>query len=522
MYYSDKVTDEQLEKLEKRLSRTYNRAYVEMKETANEYFKKFEDRYYEEYEAYQNGAYTDAEFKAWYKTQIARGKGYENMSNKLASKMTNANLVASAYINDATPSVYSLNRDYERYRIDEAYGTDFHLTDEMTLRRMSNFDNHIEFKTTSVNKAKDYEWNRKQIHNALTAGIMQGKSIDRLAESYLTVMKRNKSSAIRNARTSFTSAQNAGRAETYYRATEMGITLTKEWIATEDKRTRDTHLHLNGERVQHDMPFSNGLMYPADPNGEPREVYNCRCTMRAILPNINDKPRKSFTEWLFNDEQITTEATKLPSFRKNEGENPYDYNFTSYGTLNRTLLFNNVEYINANRLENELSRKEIVSKISGVDRTQGSCVSQALAYVGNKAGYDVTDYRGGLSCDIFADRSSMYEISKYEGVVSYTQKNTNDLVAVKKLFSHMENGKEYILATGEHVSIVYKNEEKYYYLDAQKKLFNENELTESKLLTRFGCDKNRENAIESVLIDTKTLYNNSKFINLLGYINTKR
>lgn len=289
MYYSDKVTDEKLEKLEKRIASMYNRAYKEMRATAKDYFEKFEERYEKEYEAYQNGAYTDAEFKAWVQTQIQRGKGYEAFRDEMADKMTNANQIASAYINDATPSIYSLNRDYEAYRIEQEYNIDFHMADEMTVRRLAGFDNHIEFKTTSVNRKKDYEWNRRQIHSALTAGILQGKSIDRLAESYMTVMKRNRASAIRNARTSFTSAQNAGRIETYYRAQNMGINLTKEWMATFDERTRASHALLNGQRVAYDKPFSNGLMYPADPEGEPSEVYNCRCTLRAVLPHINDE-----------------------------------------------------------------------------------------------------------------------------------------------------------------------------------------------------------------------------------------
>ena len=57
---------------------------------------------------------------------------------------------------------------------------------------------------------------------------------------------------------------------------------TKVWVATTGEipnRTRESHLELDGEEVLVDEPFSNGLMCPADPTGEPEEVYNCRCTM---------------------------------------------------------------------------------------------------------------------------------------------------------------------------------------------------------------------------------------------------
>lgn len=286
----------------------YGRSYSEMRDTANEYFDKFTERFEKEYKAYQNGAYTDDQFIAWYRTQIERGEGYNTMADKLAERMTNANVLASAYINDATPSIYSLNRDYEAYRISEAYGVDFQLTDEMTVRRLMNFDNHIEFRTTGINRLKDYEWNREQIHNALVAGILQGKSIDKLADSYMVVMKRNRASAIRNARTSFTSAQNAGRLETYYRADAMGIDLKKEWLSAHDARVRDSHGRLDGERVDYDKAFSNKLLYPADPKGAPAEVYNCRCTMRAILPDINDQPRKTFKQWQKENERKAIES----------------------------------------------------------------------------------------------------------------------------------------------------------------------------------------------------------------------
>ena len=53
----------------------------------------------------------------------------------------------------------------------------------------------------------------------------------------------------------------------------------KVWVATKDKRTRDTHAALDGESMGIDQPFSNGLQYPGDPNGPPEEVINCRCAM---------------------------------------------------------------------------------------------------------------------------------------------------------------------------------------------------------------------------------------------------
>ncbi|HGQ4216718.1 TPA: hypothetical protein ACL7J0_001611 [Streptococcus pneumoniae] len=46
----------------------------------------------------------------------------------------------------------------------------------------------------------------------------------------------------------------------------------------------------------------------------------------------------------------------------------------------------------------KLTEEEIIQAISGGDKTKGSCSSLAFAYIGNKAGYTVLDFRGGKSC----------------------------------------------------------------------------------------------------------------------------
>ena len=67
----------------------------------------------------------------------------------------------------------------------------------------------------------------------------------------------------------------------------MGINLKKQWMATLDGRTRHTHAALDGVVVERNEEFANGCMYPGDPRGAPAEVYNCRCTMIAV---IEDEP----------------------------------------------------------------------------------------------------------------------------------------------------------------------------------------------------------------------------------------
>lgn len=56
----------------------------------------------------------------------------------------------------------------------------------------------------------------------------------------------------------------------------------KQWLATNDSRTRPDHLAAQGQTVLIDSPFSIGgfsLMIPGDPSAPAGEVINCRCTI---------------------------------------------------------------------------------------------------------------------------------------------------------------------------------------------------------------------------------------------------
>ena len=52
------------------------------------------------------------------------------------------------------------------------------------------------------------------------------------------------------------------------------------WIGTNDGRERPSHVMCNNTYANpRTGKFLNGLRFPADPNGEPSEIWNCRCTL---------------------------------------------------------------------------------------------------------------------------------------------------------------------------------------------------------------------------------------------------
>lgn len=67
-----------------------------------------------------------------------------------------------------------------------------------------------------------------------------------------------------------------------YRARQMGCDTVKQWNATLDGKTRDSHAAIDKEWKELEEPFSNGLMYPGDPKGKAAEVINCRCSLDDV------------------------------------------------------------------------------------------------------------------------------------------------------------------------------------------------------------------------------------------------
>ena len=135
------LTDKKLRDLERRIAQLYAQAGRELQETIDAYFEQFAKRD-EEMKALigtvQNGKeWTEADYKQWRLAQIGRGERYQALRERIAQRMTNANAVAISYINDETPGIYSLNRNYAAYTIEQVAGNvGFDLWDEQTARRL--------------------------------------------------------------------------------------------------------------------------------------------------------------------------------------------------------------------------------------------------------------------------------------------------------------------------------------------------------------------------------------------------
>lgn len=287
--YAHKMTDAELANLEQRIAKLYKEAADELTDTVKAYFEQFEKRDAAMKEKLDAGEITEQQYKQWRLAQMGRGKRFTALRDKVAERYTDANATAVAYVNDATPGIYTLNRNYAAYKIEQVSdSSDFALWDEQTVKRLiveqPDLMPYYPPKR-ALQRGIDLKYGKQQITASVTSSILQGKGIGKIADDLQSRMRdMSRASAIRTARTAVTGAQNAGRLDTYRAAQDMGIKLKKRWLATLDNRTRHAHAMLDGQTVDVDKPFKvDGyeLMYPGDSSAPGYLVYNCRCTQIA-------------------------------------------------------------------------------------------------------------------------------------------------------------------------------------------------------------------------------------------------
>ena len=301
-----RLTDEKLEEMEKRLSAIYSRAEKEIQKTADEYFSRFAKQDEAKRKLLEQGKITEEEYKKWRKGKVMYGKRFTEMKEQCAKQLLNVNQTALAYVNGELPEVYALNYNALAGSVDGVGGYSFTLVDADTVRNLAVTDTSL-LPYKELDPAKDIPWNMKKINAETLQGILQGESMDKIAKRIMNVQDMNKTQAIRSARTIVTGAENKGRQDSYARAEADGIILQKEWLSTNDGRTRHSHAALDGVIVDQDKKFDNGLMYPGDPSGRPEEVYNCRCTLVAKVNGFKKaQVQKAMAEKQVEAPQIAT------------------------------------------------------------------------------------------------------------------------------------------------------------------------------------------------------------------------
>ncbi len=269
-------TNEILAEMIAEIESVYGQAYTELRAKADEYLAWFIAEDAKQAERLSNGEITAKEYKNWRERKLLTGQHWYAMSETMATNLTNSDIIAASVINGYMPEVYAINGNWATYQIEHTLriNTSFELFNEQAIERLIREKPDL-LPKPQVDIPKDMRWNQQHIQSAVMQSILQGDSVDGLADRLAAVADMNQNAAVRNAKTMTTSAQNGGRQDSFERAESMGIHGKKMWVSTLDYHTRPSHIAMDGEIIGVNDTFSNGLRFPGDPSGEPAEVYNC-------------------------------------------------------------------------------------------------------------------------------------------------------------------------------------------------------------------------------------------------------
>lgn len=329
--YGAEYTDKKIEELEKRITSIYREASHDVEMKMRDFNKRYKAKEAIYAKKLKNGEITQEDFNAWKRGQVFQGKQWQAKKQQLEDTLYNANSVAVKMVNGETNGVFAANANFMSYSLESGAGVNFGfgLYDESTVVNLIKNEPDL-LPKPRIKKPKDTAWNSKKITRQITQGIIQGESLDDIATRLAdTTSSQNRDAMLTHARTAMTGAQNAGRQYQLGKAQDLGIKLKKEWMATLDSHTRDTHKELDGQRVPINEPFEAGgysIMYPGDPSAAPTMVYNCRCTMVADVEdypaeykrydNVDGKPIKnvSYMQWFSTKSGIPPTPPVTPEF----------------------------------------------------------------------------------------------------------------------------------------------------------------------------------------------------------------
>ena len=159
----------------------------------------------------------------------------------------------------------------------------------------------------------DFDNLKKVIPQEVSRGIASARPYTEIARNLNNASKSGLYNAQRIARTEGHRIQQQSAEDAREAAKKKGADVLKQWDASLDGRTRDSHRRVDGEIRETDEKFSNGLRYAGDPNGGAAEVINCRCVTLTRA------------RWALDEEELETLKDRAAYFGLNKTDNFDDY-----------------------------------------------------------------------------------------------------------------------------------------------------------------------------------------------------
>lgn len=261
----------------------------------------------------------------------------------------------------------------------------------------------------------------------------------------------------------------------------------------------------------------------------PEEVFADNARIMAGEPldgnsvnRVEDVPQE-FKKWVEDNRDRMARAKSLPYFLRDNGKYVAPVanvqKQAKFEDLIKGLKAVGIARVPVRSLSGEATLDSIVKRVGGGDKTAGSCASLCLAFVGNRCGLSVRDFRGGQSQTTFSQRTTWDKIN--DAVSGFKEVGKNDFALSNKLLATMSEGKEYILITGGHAAVVRKTASGYEYLELQSATDNGyKKLNNDVLKHRFGARKRTQYTSSTFLIELDKFKEISDLRAMLGYVNT--
>lgn len=271
--YADKI----LEEITDGMQPIFDEVGKKSVEKIRKYLRKFEKEIKEHEQMVDDGEMTEREFEQWMINRTTTGREWNSVRNEISEDYHKATVKAMATAGAGLLMVYRYNKNFAGESIEKQVKKYLNKSISIPRRKKPRRPEHVRPK--SPDPKKNIPWHNKRVESIVRSEMKKGHSVDKIAKKLYKVTDLDGVSAYRTARTGVTRAENEARIDAMYEAQELGIKYDKIWIATLDARTRTSHRILHGERVPCEEYFSNELFEPADPDGDPAEIYNCRCSL---------------------------------------------------------------------------------------------------------------------------------------------------------------------------------------------------------------------------------------------------
>lgn len=441
-------------------------------------------------------------------------------------------------IDSTMRNVYKSGYYHTAYEIQKGVGVgwDFSALDDKQISKVINKPWAVDGKNFSERIWGNRQKLVNELNNTLTQNIILGKDPQKAIDEIARKMNTSKTNAGRLVMTEEAFFSSAAQKDCF---TELDVEQF-EIVATLDSHTSDICRGMDGKH----FPMSEWKVGVTAP---PFHVH-CRSTTvpyfddefdavgeRAARDEETGKTyfvpgNMTYKEWekSFVNGGDKSDLQPVNSDDTIKEKEPSE----AFQQIQKACEADKVEYRPVQKLSQPLSSDKIIERLAGGDMTKGSCSSLAFAYIGNRNGLDVLDFRGGSSQYVFSMNSNIKKILELPGVNGSITMVKKEISGTMEVLNNLVLNKEYYLATGKHAAIVRRVDSGVEYLELQSKFqngwmpFDRYGSMAATLNKRFGCRKTVDKQFGKVweksvvLMDVESFNENTEFEQILGYINT--